>query len=282
MGTNNQQIIDYYNYCESDYQLVWKLSKSMAMHYGYWDSKTKHLSEALQRENEVLANKAKIKKSDYVLDAGCGVGGSSIFLAKKFGCKVMGITITKQQVNKAVKNAKKHQVNNLVTFTEMDFNKTSFKGNTFDVIWGIESICHSPDKGKFIKEAYRILKPKGRLIIADGFATKSNYSQLEAIWMSKWLHGWAVNSLETEKNFRNFLINAGFKNISYSNITNNVLQAARKMYLMSFPAFVVTKLGELFGIRNKVQTQNVIAARYQYKSLTKLLWQYGIFYAEKG
>lgn len=281
MGIKKQQIIDYYNDCEIDYKLVWKLSKSMAMHFGYWDNSIKHLVEALNKENEVLAQKARIKQSDYILDAGCGVGGSSIFLAKNFGCKVLGITITRGQVKKATKNAKKHQVDTLATFAEMDFNRTSFKNKTFDVIWAIESICHSPDKNKFIKEAYRILKPKGRLIVADGFASKNNYIKSESDWMQKWLQGWAVEFLETEENFKNYLKEAGFKNISYSNITKNVMPTSRRMYLLSYPAIIFAKLGELLGVRNKIQTQNVIAARYQYKALKSELWKYGIFYAEK-
>ena len=76
--TNKQKIIAYYDECEPDYKVIWDLDKSLAMHYGYWDGKVKNLRDALRRENEILAQKAHIKESDLVLDAGCGVGGMEL------------------------------------------------------------------------------------------------------------------------------------------------------------------------------------------------------------
>jgi len=192
MVINKSQIIKYYDSCEIDYKLAWHLNTCLAMHAGYWDNKVANLPQALERENEVLAEKADVKKSDIVLDAGCGVGGSTIFLAKKFGCKAIGITLSQKQVNSATKNAKKNGVEKLVTFYKMDFLNTSFADNSFDVVWAIEAVCHANDKKKFIMEAFRLLKKNGRLIIADGFAAKNNYNAEENKLMKKWLNGWAV------------------------------------------------------------------------------------------
>lgn len=71
-----EEIVHYYDTCEMNYKRWWNLDKSLAMHAGYWDETTKTLSEALSKENEVLAKIAGIKGSDRVLDAGCGVGGA--------------------------------------------------------------------------------------------------------------------------------------------------------------------------------------------------------------
>src|SRR3989338_7530437 len=92
-----KQIIKYYEDTEVDYRWVWDLRRSLALHYGYWDEKVSNYRQALARENEILAEKAGINKEDFILDAGCGVGGSSIFLAKKYGCKVVGITLSQKQ-----------------------------------------------------------------------------------------------------------------------------------------------------------------------------------------
>ena len=55
------------------------LNNSLAIHYGYWDEKVRSFPQSLLRMNEVMMEAARIKSTDKVLDAGCGVGGSSIF-----------------------------------------------------------------------------------------------------------------------------------------------------------------------------------------------------------
>jgi len=278
---SSQQIIDYYDNCDIDYKLIWDLDKSYAMHFGYWDEKVKNFPQSLQRENEILAEKAKIKSSDVVLDAGCGVGGSSIFLAKKFGCKVIGITLSKKQVEQATKNAERNGVANNTEFLVMDFENITFSDNKFDVVWAIESVCHANSKKNFLEGINRILKPGGRLIIADGFAVKENLNSNEKDIMQKWLTGWGVNFLEKIDNFEKFLADTGFQKISFLDITDRVMPSSKRLYKYSFPAMFLGKVAEFLKIRTKNQTGNVVAARYQYKALLKNLWKYGIFCAEK-
>ncbi len=282
MKINKSQIIKYYDSCEIDYKLIWHLNKCLAMHFGYWDRKAHNLSQALERENEVLAEKADIKKSDVVLDAGCGVGGSSIFLAKRFGCKATGVTLSQKQVSSARENAKRNGVESLTTFYEMDYLNTSFVDNSFDVVWAIESVCHADNKKRFVTEAFRLLKKGGRLIIADNFASKDNYNVQEDKLMEKWLNGWGINFLETSHDFENYSKNAGFNKISFSDITKNVMPSSKRMYLHSLPALFLGKVAEFVGVRTKVQTGNIFSAYYQHKVLRKGLCKYGIFYAEKG
>lgn len=251
------------------------------MHSGYWDDETKNFSQALQRENEILAEIAKVRKSDTILDAGCGVGGSAIFLAKKFGCKVIGIALSQNQIDSAIKNAEENKVDKLTNFKVNDFTKTNFNNNSFDVIWAIESVCHADNKKSFIKEALRLLKKGGRIIIADGFASKTDYNLVEKHLMTNWLKGWAINSLSTKEDFKNLLKKLKFRKISYRNVTKNVMPSSRRLYFYSFPALIFGKIAEILGIRNKTQTGNIIAAHYQYKAIKRNLWEYGIFYAEK-
>ena len=70
MQSHQSSIIDYYDTCESDYRTFWDLDRSMAMHAGFRDHTTSSLSDALARENEILADYAKIKSHEKVLDAG--------------------------------------------------------------------------------------------------------------------------------------------------------------------------------------------------------------------
>ncbi|MBU4284353.1 MAG: class I SAM-dependent methyltransferase, partial [Nanoarchaeota archaeon] len=228
MKSNNEQIIKYYDSCEIDFKLLWHLNKNYAFHYGYWDEKVKNFDQSLLRFNEIIIEKAKIKKTDRILDAGCGIGGTSIFIAKKIGCKIEGITISQNQVDKAKKLAKKLNVSSLINFSNQDYMNTKFKSGSFDVIFALESVCYS-DKKKFLREAYSLLKKGGRLIVADFFNSKSDFSDKEKKLINKWLNGWAVDSLETSLFFETKSNEIGFKNIKYKKITDKIMNSSKRL-----------------------------------------------------
>lgn len=277
-----EQIIRYYDTCESDYRLLWDLDHSHAMHAGYWDNQTRSLRDALRRENEVLAEMAEIRSEDCVLDAGCGVGGSAIFLAKTYHCQVVGITLSTEQAKTATQKAIEAGVEDKVSFKIMDYTCTNFPSQTFDVIWGIESVCHANDKQLFIKEAARLLKPKGRLIIADGFAKQLPTTPYEQLQMERWLKGWGVQALDQVQTFEAGLKREDFKDIHFLDITKNILPSSYRLYWYSWPAIPLSKIGEWLGLRSSLQTANLYSARCQYQTLKKGFWHYGIFYAKKG
>jgi MPBQ/MSBQ methyltransferase len=102
-----------------------------------------------------------------VLDVGCGIGGTSRYLAKKYGDKatVTGITLSPNQVERATSLAKERGLSN-ANFQVMDALNMTFPDNSFDVVWACESGEHMPDKKKYVEEMTRVLKPGGRIVIA--------------------------------------------------------------------------------------------------------------------
>ena len=213
----HKRIVEYYNATENAYKDSWDLNNSLSIHYGYWDKKVRSFPQSLLRMNEVMAEAVMIKSTDKVLDAGCGVGGSSIFMASQIGCKVTGITLSERQMEQALSNAKKKSISGLVDFKVMNYCNTSFADESFDVVWGCESICYAEDKNKFIKESFRLLKPGGKLVVADGFVTVFQNNDLPVI--RQWLDGWQVNYLETPARFKDFMLQAGFDDIAYRDIS---------------------------------------------------------------
>src|SRR5579875_649828 len=209
-----QDISRYYDLSEVHYRLFWNLNKSKSLHYGFWDESTRNFHDALLNINKVLAEKASIKNGEKVLDAGCGVGGSSVWLAKEKNCKVVGISLNKNQIKKANAFAKACGVSDEISFEQNDYTQTNYPDASFDIIWAIESVCYANDKAEFTNKAFRLLKNGGRLIMAD-FFKRNDLNEKDNAVVKRWANGWAINDFATQEKFHQQLLNAGFKNIEF-------------------------------------------------------------------
>ncbi len=280
MTPYQEQIVNYYKATETSYRDGWGLEKNLAIHYGYWDDKVSSFAESLHRMNEVMAETVSITGQDRILDAGCGVGGSSIYLAQTFGCRAVGITLSQRQVDQAFINAKTRGVSDKTEFKVMDYCKTDFPDASFDVVWGCESICYAENKEQFIYEAYRLLKPGGRLVIADGMIPKFEYNEHPI--NRRGIEGWAANYIETPENFQKFMRQAGFKDIQFRDITKNIMHSSRRMLYFYFAARLYHGVRRLIGRKPPgINQGHIQALLYQYVGFKKKLWLYGLLSGKK-
>ncbi len=280
-GSLTDDIVRYYNECYWDYRTSWLDNHNLAIHYGYWDEATRHHSQALLNMNRVLADTAGIAAGERVLDAGCGIGGSSIWLAENRAARVTGITLSDLQVNQARRNAVQRGVADRVDFQAADFSATPFADESFDVIWGIESICHALDKAAFICEAYRLLKKGGRLVCSDGYALRRSYSDAEWQTIKTCLDGWQIPNLATPDEFSSYLSEAGFTDIRFNDITPHILPSSRRLYQTARLTHPMQTLMGWLKLRTPAQTGNFYTALNQYRIFADGLGCYGVFCASK-
>lgn len=280
MKSKEDTIKAYYDYTRRFYRVFYH-RETQALHYGFWDSTTKNLREALLNMNRILAERASIQPGEKILDAGCGVGGSAFWLARHKGVRVMGITLSKGQLAKARELSQQLHFEQETEFYLKDYTQTGFPDNSFDVVWAIESVCHAFNKSAFLNEAYRLLKSGGRLIIADGFLARAPETDREKSALRNFLKGLALDNLAEPRQFLEAMKIAGFKNSQSWDESLSVLPTSkilRRMCLWGWPLSVVTMR---LGLTPRLLTDNNRAGIDQYFLLKKGILTYNIFLAEK-
>jgi tocopherol O-methyltransferase len=276
-STNHiRQVISYYEDTKSDYRLWWMTSTALAMHFGFWDARTTNHAQALINLNRVLAARAKLQSSDRVLDAGCGVGGSAIWLAGEFGVPVVGVSLVPSEIDRGRQYARQRGVADRVTFERQDMVHTTFPDASFDVIWAIESVCHVPDKHEFLVESRRLLRPGGRLVIADGFRSPQFFNLADERLLRDWLSGWAVPDLATTDELTSAACRLGFAHVQVEDATINVWPSAQRMYHLARVLYPLGTVKRALGFLTDTQLANRRSALRQYRVLQRNLLVYGI------
>ncbi|MDJ0535867.1 MAG: methyltransferase domain-containing protein [Xenococcaceae cyanobacterium MO_207.B15] len=163
-----QQISKFYDASSGLWEKIW----GEHMHHGYYGRVGNYQIERRQAQIDLIeellfwAGVTKDKPPENIIDVGCGIGGSTLYLANKFGANAKGITLSAVQASRAKERARDKELQDQVEFQVANALEMPFADNSFDLVWSLESGEHMPDKTKFLQECYRVLQPGGRLILA--------------------------------------------------------------------------------------------------------------------
>lgn len=163
-ATLYQQIQEFYDASSGLWEQIW----GEHMHHGYYgvDGKLKKDRRQAQIDliEELLAWTG-LQTAENILDVGCGIGGSSLYLADKFNARATGITLSQVQAARARERASSMGLGAKTQFLVANAQAMPFADDSFDFVWSLESGEHMPDKVKFMQECYRVLKPGGTLLM---------------------------------------------------------------------------------------------------------------------
>ena len=173
-----QDIREFYDASSGLWESIW----GEHMHHGYYGKNGNYRLDRRQAQIELIEellfwagyeqNNTNVPQN--IIDVGCGIGGSTIYLAQKFGSNATGITLSPVQASRAKERAVEAGMNGLVCFQVANALEMPFEDNTFDLVWSLESGEHMPEKTKFIAECYRVLKPGGKMILATWCHRETN------------------------------------------------------------------------------------------------------------
>ncbi|KAL0347199.1 UNVERIFIED_CONTAM: putative tocopherol O-methyltransferase, chloroplastic [Sesamum calycinum] len=168
--TLQKGIAEFYDESSGVWEDIW----GDHMHHGFYEpgsdvSLSDHRAAQIRMIEESLLfaslSDDSVQKPRNIIDVGCGIGGSSRYLARKYGAKCKGITLSPVQAQRAQELAAAQGLDGKVSFQVADALNQPFPDGEFDLVWSMESGEHMPDKTKFVNELARVAAPGGRIII---------------------------------------------------------------------------------------------------------------------
>jgi ubiquinone/menaquinone biosynthesis C-methylase UbiE len=142
-------------------------------HHGYWDSDEDQSSnrEASDKLTDLLIERSGDLSSGTVLDVGCGIGLATFRLAEHSGFQITGVSNNQKQLDQANELAAQRGLADRVKFEFADALQLPYADGTFDLVWLFETLPHL-DRLAGLREVKRVLKPGGRVVIADMFLNR--------------------------------------------------------------------------------------------------------------
>ena len=205
----------HYNELDAFYREVW----GEHVHHGYWQTGRESADDAVLALVGLLADRLGFATGQQVCDIGCGYGASARLLAERFDLNVTGVTVSAAQAAIA---AGRTVARGSAQVRLQDWLANDFAAAAFDRAYAIESSEHMPDKAHFFAEAWRVLRPGGRLgvfawLACDNPKTWEIRHLLEPICREGRLPG-----MGDEADYRAMAEAAGFATVSVDDISRQV------------------------------------------------------------
>ncbi|MFN7280207.1 MAG: class I SAM-dependent methyltransferase [bacterium] len=211
----------YTNMGEADDPKYKDLSTPLWLNFGYWQNAYTY-DDACEALATKLGEYLELDATDGLLDVGFGFGEQDILWKKKFNVSsIKGINITPLHVEVAKMRVAMHGLQDSVDLQLGDATRIPYKDESFTKVSALECAFHFDTRRDFLKEAYRVLKPGGKLGLTDCFPGKERNRDFY-YWFVLKAMSIPYGNMVDEHTYIKELEEIGFKNVQINRITDKV------------------------------------------------------------
>jgi cyclopropane fatty-acyl-phospholipid synthase-like methyltransferase len=226
--------------------------KAQNIHRSLWLQDTKTLEDALNITNNLIQKEiASVAPTNArVADLGCGIGASLFYIHPRLQnpAPALGLTLSPVQARLAQESAKQLGLQEHIHFAEGDFTSVPLPSASLDAVYSVEAVCHAVDPEKYFKEANRLLRKGGKLIIVDDYQAAHLFNKHEQKWLDAYIEGWYVPGVRTVKQTEKFAKAHQLNLIKNEELTPYL----RLRNLPDFLASTLLLLGEKLPIKHAI------------------------------
>ena len=244
---DTDDVVSMYELAFSSHRQRWEQEGHRSYAHGYYETGEEAADEAVEAMVKQVASVVDIDESDRVLNLGSGVGDDAIWVARTTGASVVGVNVHDRQLELAREFALEAGVDDRVSFRYDDFHELeTVEADSFDVVWGLEALCHSADDARVVREAARVLDDDGRLVFADLFCRRSQVTDAEASRLEKLYDAWDVRYDPVDE-LEAALEDQGFRDVGVREVTDAVRPSIEHDYRMSLYGYPYYRVMSALG-----------------------------------
>jgi tocopherol O-methyltransferase len=232
MQNQSGQVLHYYDRNNSWMRLFGQGRGEAAIHRPVWLGNESCRRKALHTVDRLIAESVLPVQPSIqskpgarantlqILDLGCGVGGSALWLAEHYPFRVTGITVSPLQARTAGKLALRRGLSDRCRFLVADFTRLPRLSGICSA-YAIESFAHGDDPTAFFHQIGSLLPAGGRLILCDDFIAPGDTpgSERREAWLSRFKNGWHLHSLMGSEEVVRLAAEWGFRPVQTIDLT---------------------------------------------------------------